>query len=500
MDRLACVDVPALPLQLLSRRDPDGKNFPLAVVDHDTPQGVVLWVNERAWRAGVRPGIRHADALALEPTLRAGTIGTDAIAEGVATIAGLLDRFSPAIEPSTDMPGVFWIDASGLELLYPSLEDWAQSIDRELAGAGFHSSVVVGFTRFGAYAAARTQSVARTLVFASAREEQDVALCTRLERLGLDPKLRDILAKLGIHTVGTFLRLPPAGLRERFGPEAHRLHRMASGDLWTPLTPRVVEQPIEDKIILDEPVLDVVVLLAIVARMLAPALEKLARAGRALSALHVLLALDTRDNSIETVRPAAPTLDMKVVLDLLQLRLHAARLPAGVREIEMRVEQVAASREQLALFTSAVKRDLRAAARALARVRAEFGESAVVRANLREGHLPEAGFTWQPWDGLIELGRAHPRKVAVRSLVRRIYARAVPLPPRPVTERNDNWLMQGLEVGSVVRMLGPYVVSGGWWHTTVHREYHFVETKRGDILWVYYDRRRRRWYLQGRVE
>jgi protein ImuB len=500
MDRLACVDVPALPLQLLAQRDPDGKRFPLAVVDHDTPQGVVLWVNEKAWRAGVRPGLRHADALVLEPSLRAGTISEEAIAEGVENIARLLDRFSPAIEPSAEMPGVFWLDASGLELLYSSLEEWARSVDHELTAAGFRASVVVGFTRFGVYAAARAQGVATKLVFASARAEQDAALRTRLERLGVDPKLRDILAKLGIHTVGTFLRLPPAGLRERFGPEAHRLHRMASGDLWAPLTPRVVEQPVEDKIILDEPVLDVTLLLTIVARMLAPALDKLASAGRAVSALHVLLALDTKENSIESVRPATPTLDMKVVLDLLQLRLHAARLPAGVREIEMRVEQVAASREQLALFTSAVKRDLRAAARALARVRAEFGENAVVRANLRDGHLPEAGFTWQPWNGPIELGRAHPRRVAVRSLVRRIHARAIPLPPRPASERNDNWLMQGLEVGSVVRMLGPYVVSGGWWHTTVHREYHFVETRRGDILWVYYDRRRRRWYLQGRVE
>jgi protein ImuB len=133
-------------------------------------------------------------------------------------------------------------------------------------------------------------------------------------------------------------------------------------------------------------------------------------------------------------------------------------------------------------------------------VRAELGEGAVVRASLREGHLPEAGFTWQPWDGPIELPRAHARKVAVRSLVRRIQARAIALPPRPPSERNDNWLMQGLEVGAVVRMLGPYVVSGGWWHSTVHREYHFVETRRGDILWVYHDRRRRRWYLQGRVE
>jgi protein ImuB len=44
-------------------------------------------------------------------------------------------------------------------------------------------------------------------------------------------------------------------------------------------------------------------------------------------------------------------------------------------------------------------------------------------------------------------------------------------------------------------------VSGGWWNGRgVHREYHFAETGGGDVLWVFYDRPRRRWFLQGRVE
>jgi protein ImuB len=300
--------------------------------------------------------------------------------------------------------------------------------------------------------------------------------------------------------VGTFLRLPAGGLRERFGPEAHRLYRMANGDLWAPLTPRVVEEPVEEKTLLDEPVTDAFVLLAIVRRMLAPALERMASKHRAAAALHVLFVLDTKENLLETLRPAASTLDVRVLLELLQLRLSASRLGAGVREIEIRVEQAPAAREQLALFAASAKRDAAAGARALARVRAQLGDEAVVRARLRDGHLPEAGFVWEPWPDRSDPGRAHPRKVAVRTLVRRIHARAVPLPPRPPNERNDNWLMSGLEVGPVVCMMGPYVVSGGWWHATVHRDYHFVETRRGDILWVYYDRRRRRWYLHGRVE
>jgi protein ImuB len=34
----------------------------------------------------------------------------------------------------------------------------------------------------------------------------------------------------------------------------------------------------------------------------------------------------------------------------------------------------------------------------------------------------------------------------------------------------------------------------------VRRDYYFVETRRGELLWIYYDRRRRGWFLHGRVE
>jgi protein ImuB len=52
----------------------------------------------------------------------------------------------------------------------------------------------------------------------------------------------------------------------------------------------------------------------------------------------------------------------------------------------------------------------------------------------------------------------------------------------------------------VTRFDGPYVFSGGWWSGGVHRDYYFVNMHRGEVLWVFYDRKRRRWFLEGRVE
>jgi hypothetical protein len=43
-------------------------------------------------------------------------------------------------------------------------------------------------------------------------------------------------------------------------------------------------------------------------------------------------------------------------------------------------------------------------------------------------------------------------------------------------------------------------VAGGWWQREVHREYQFVLTGRGELLWVYQDKRRRRWLLHAEVQ
>ena len=125
-------------------------------------------------------------------------------------------------------------------------------------------------------------------------------------------------------------------------------------------------------------------------------------------------------------------------------------------------------------------------------VRAELGDDAVVHAVVREGHLPEARFGWQLLD---KVETPRPEAATAPRLVRRILDRPRLL-PRPTTGDHG----RGEPVPDVQGLSGPFVVSGGWWRREQHREYYFAETRQGDLLWVYYDRHRRRWFLQGVVE
>ena len=494
MDRLACVNCAAFPLQLLLKRHPEWSAYPAAVIAEDKPQAMILWVNEKARRAGVRSELRFAAASSLMPDLHAGAVPLHEIKKETAMLTVRLHRFTPDVEASREEPGVFWLSGSGLNLLYPSPKEWARAIHAEIEASSFRASVVVGFTRFGTYAAAKRAE--ETVVFDDLSGERAAAREVELGRLNLDPDFRNALSKLGIKNVGALLSLPAGGLRERFGPKAYRLYRAAAGDLWEPLKPCPTQEPVRQKLLLDDPETDAARLLFLMKRLLHPLLTRLAGRGEALAELLLRLLIDRSGWREERLRPAAPTLDSVQVIDLVRIRLERVELSAGVIEIELIAEGSPASREQLRFFVERPARDLDAANRALARLRTEFGERAVVRAKLVDRHLPEARFTWEP---LERVTFPKPGQEGAKNLVRRIFAKPIPLPSQPKTHE-DGWLLLGPKYGSVEKLSGPYIFSGGWWHREITREYYFAETRRGDLLWIYYDKLRRRWLLQGWVE
>ena len=190
MDRLACVSIAALPLQLLLQAEPEWLNHPAVVVEDDRPQAPVLFLNERARAFGVRTGQRYATALALTSDLRAGTMSQLKIDRRVHALADCLRRYSPHVEPSTETPGVFWLDAQGLNRLYPSLHDWAQAVRLALQRAGFRATIAVGFTRFGVYALAKYHQ--GTTVCADAAEIHTERLIFIVKRL-LDALLASLV-------------------------------------------------------------------------------------------------------------------------------------------------------------------------------------------------------------------------------------------------------------------------------------------------------------------
>lgn len=478
MDRLACVSVPELPLQLLLRANPEWVSHPAAVVAEEKPHAALLWVNERARAHGVLPGQRYSAALTLCHGLRAGTIAEEQVQAGVEQLCTLLRRFSPHIEPSSNEPGVFWVDASGLHGLYATLSAWARSIERALLEAGYTASVVAGFTRFFTYAIARAQGQA-VVCLRDALSEKAAAESVLLSRLNIAPSARDTLDKLGVRDVGAFLQLPSTGLLERFGPELHALHQLATGHTWAPLQPTPEVIPMLRRHLLDDAERDVFRLLFLIKRELDALLVVLASRQQALVSLKIDCKLEQALHYAQTIAPAEPTLNAHQILDLVRLRLEAAPLPAAATEIQVQAIGIAVTAEQLQMLAERTRRDLAAADRALARVRAELGPDAVTCAVLQNAHLPEASFRFER---LLHTTFPTVTASARPNAVRRLWQTPWELPKSALHKPR----------------IGPFKLSGGWWgKQMVRRDYYFVEDEHGELLFCFYDAERKRWLVHG---
>jgi protein ImuB len=130
MERTACVDIPALPLQLLLRAEPALRSHPAVIVADDRPQGVVLWANPHARRVRILPGMTFAAARNLASDLRAAVVPPERIEAAVDELVRTLCNFTPRVEPARGQPGVFFVDPTGLVPLYGSLEHWASCRER----------------------------------------------------------------------------------------------------------------------------------------------------------------------------------------------------------------------------------------------------------------------------------------------------------------------------------------------------------------------------------
>ena len=465
------------------------------MVTEDRPQGVITWVNGPARRAGIVPGIRYATGLSLVPHLRAGVLSLAEITASVELLSDRLQAFTPGVEASGSEPGLFWLEATGVSRRSGSVEAWAHAVHAALRALGLQATVVVGFSRVGVAALAKARR--DIVVFADAVAEQAAVRRVAVRDLGLAPSLSAALATLGISTVEEFLRLPAGGLHDRFGPALAMLHRQLAGHQRESFHPTLPTMPLQERVAWDAPETDLTRLLFSLKTVLDGVRMALAARQTAIIALHLDCVLDDRTHQTVWIRPAAPTLDGRELLDLLRLRLESLSLSAGVTALTVTVKDTPATEEQLRLFPEAERRDFAAANRALARVHATFGDDAVRCVRLREGHLPEARWAWERLDAVV---RPQPQVVALRPVMRRIVLRPSLLPPPPRAQRDVGWLPVGPEAGPVVRIVGPDVLSGGWWQREIHRDYYFAETARGDLLWLFYDRRRRQWFLHGRVE
>lgn len=507
--RTACLLIPDFHAAVRVRHDPGLAGRPFAVVAQGSgstratgsrqqnERDRITAVSKEARAARVKPGLTVVSALAVCPELELLPHRDDLLEQAVVDLLTALRSVSPRLEPAGD--GLVYLDPRGLDLIHGSE---LQLLARMIAGAGqagfAAARAAVGGGRFVAFAAAACGPTEQTIV--AAGEERAFLAPLPLELLPLSERNRERLHSLGLQTLGELAELPAASVEVRYDAEGVRAWRLARG--WSAeLLSNVREtETIAESFDLEYRIQSREQLQPVLEQLLDRLLLRIQRTGgRGVLLLLADLLLDDDSRVEVAAEPAAPTVEKKTLLSLLSLELGRTAFAAPVIAGTLRVLALAPREASQGRLFARRRTDPGRLSRALSRLRALFGDQALLRITLRESHRPEArnhshsDAKQAPQTGRAgRAGRAPLLTTALRLIE----------PPRAIRVRLVGGRIAAFSLGGqpplTVRLrFGPRRVSGDWWREPFDRDYFQVATADRGLYWLFRDLRENRWYLHG---
>ncbi len=229
------VDMDAFFASVEQRRDEKLRGRPV-VVCGKFPRTVVASASYEARVFGIHANMSIGEARRRCPELRCveGDLGRYITAS--VRVMGILRGYSPHIEVASIDEA--FLDMTHCRLLFPSPRVAAESIKKRIFHeVGLTCSVGIGPNKLISKLAS-SQGKPDGLVVVSTAEVSHFLDKLPIGKLwGVGHKREEALRSLGVQSCGDLGRIPPALLKERFGPLGERLHHMGLGIDEAPVIP-----------------------------------------------------------------------------------------------------------------------------------------------------------------------------------------------------------------------------------------------------------------------
>ena len=297
---------------------------------------------------------------------------------------------------------------------------------------------------------------------------------------GLAPDALELLASLGVKTLGRLMNLPRGDVTQRFGQALVEQMDQASGKAPEARKFFVPPTRFAAQLVLPAPV--------------AQAERALFAARRLLDQMEGFLAArqaGVRDFSLHLLHDGRPATGIRIGLascgrdaahfgKLLRERLAQARLHAAVESIRLEAGEIEILPEKNRFFFDDPRASGEEWLRLVERLQSRLGREAVHGLDTQPGHRPE--YAWipvPPGEGFF------PREAQSKG-------------PRPL------WLLDSprrLAEGEFSLLAGPERIESGWWDgAEAQRDYFIARTGEASLAWIYRQRGTepgRSWFLHG---
>ena len=382
--------------------------------------------------------------------------------EALAAVAAWACQFTPRV--SLEPPQGIVAEVAGSLRFFGGLELLKAKLRQGLTDLGFKAALAVAPTaRAAAWRAAGG---------GGSLEELPVAV------IGLAPASLELLAGLGVRTLGGLLRLPRTGLARRFGAGLLAQLDQACGKAPEPREFFVPPARFAARLELPAPVLQAEHALFAARRLLAQMEGFLAARQAGVRAFTLELLHDDRPATLVSVGLATPGRGAEHFARLLHERLGALVLKAPVEAIRLEagaLEELAEKNRPLFGGQAGGEEWLRL----VERLQARLGHAAVHGLDTHEDHRPERAFR----EVILEIKSERKKE-----------ERKVNTNPRPL------WLLdppRRLAEGEFTLLAGPERIEAGWWDgAEARRDYFIARTGAASLAWIYREREGG-WFLHG---
>lgn len=237
--RIVHIWFPHLVTDWMARRQPELKNIPFAMTMQEKNRRVIKAVNAAAQSGGVFVNMVLADGRAMLPELEVMDYDPERPTKLLNSLAEWCIRYSPTV--ALDLPDGLFLDASGCTHLWGGEKEYLQDIQKRLNGFDYTVQFAMADTPGAAWALSHFSNT--DLV----EPDQQVPALAPLpaSALRLEMSVTDRLEKLGLHTIGSFMRMPRTALFRRFGASLLKRLDQATGaemEFLEPVRPPVPHQ------------------------------------------------------------------------------------------------------------------------------------------------------------------------------------------------------------------------------------------------------------------
>lgn len=231
------------------RRRPELKDIPFALAAPERGRMVIKAVNLSAQSQGVYAGMVVADCRAILPELM---VIDDLPGQADKLLTALAEwciRFTPVA--AIDLPDGLILDVSGCTHLWGGEQPYLKDIHARLTAFGYDIRLAIADTPGTAWAVSRYGQVSPIV-----EPGKQLAALMPLPAIALrlEPTIVARLQKLGLYQLQSFIKMPRAALRRRFGQSILTRLDQALGQVEEWIKPVVPIQPHQERLPSLEPV------------------------------------------------------------------------------------------------------------------------------------------------------------------------------------------------------------------------------------------------------